>query len=46
MHAMVGQPQASLENKRKQYSFIEEKSQLGGADINKMSIGENWQFKM
>ena len=40
-----GYPQASPENKREELSFIEEK-ELGGAVINKKTIGENWELQV
>ena len=43
--AIYGKPQASLEN-REVFSFIEEKGELGGAVINKESIGGNWEFEV
>ena len=39
--AIYGAPRASLEGKREEYSFIEEKGVLEGAVINKESIGGN-----
>ena len=36
-----GEPHACLVKQRRGNSFIEEKGKLGGAVINKMSIGAN-----
>ena len=44
-HATYGKSQTSPENKGEEHSFIE-KGELGGAVINKVSTGGNWEFKV
>ena len=41
-----GKPHASLVKQRTGHSFLEEKGKLGGAVLNKQSIGGNWEFKV
>lgn len=44
--ATYGEPQPSLANKGEEPSVTEEKGELGGAVINKDSIGGHWEFEV
>ena len=46
VHAIYGEPQASLENIGEKRSFLEEKGKLGRAVMNEESIGGSWDFKV
>lgn len=44
IHTMA-KPNASPENRREEHSFTEQRVDMGGAVINKKSIGENREFQ-
>ena len=42
----MAKPQASLENKGGESPFLEERGELGGAVVNRKSIGVNWEIEV